>query len=689
MWPDEKTPNGSVKNAAVAPDVTAAGANAPRMNDPINNNSSEAQSSKIAPPAASQENKPAASGATGSQPVEAVDSRNQVDSQNGIDTHGIDAQNGPRLGATALPDGRCEFRVWAPEIEEVYVHLFNPRDRRELLIRNALGYHEGTFADCPPGTRYKFVIGEEKERPDPASRLQPEGVHGPSEVVARDFEWNDAQWKNLPLDDYVIYELHVGTFTSEGTFEAIIPRLDSLRDLGITAIELLPVAQFPGERNWGYDGVYAGAAQNSYGGPTGLKRLVDACHQRGLALLLDVVYNHLGPEGNYLGEFGPYFTDRYKTPWGLALNFDGPHSDHVRWYFIHSALQFVEEFHVDGLRVDAVHAIVDHSAEPFLQDLCSALHTRAQQLGRPIYTIAESDLNDPRVITEKEQLGLGFDSQWSDDYHHALHTLLTGERDGYYQGYGEVTHLAGVLQSGYLYTGQHSTFRNRKYGLTPNTQDGRKFVVCAQNHDQVGNRMMGDRLSAIVPFDKLKLSAVATVLSPFLPMLFMGEEYGEKNPFQYFTSHSDPDLIEAVRKGRKEEFDSFSWQGEAPDPDAESTFLNSKLNWDAALSGEQRSLRELYRELLRLRRDTPALRDLALAEVSVQADDAKKTLTVTRGDVVIAINFSDAEQTLDLPFSGSLLLDTGHSRWGGRDTARNDGNSLTLAANSAAVLSKS
>jgi maltooligosyltrehalose trehalohydrolase len=584
---------------------------------------------------------------------------------------------GTPLGAHLLDGKRTEFRVWAPHREGVELHIVAPREQRIALTKRDDGYHEAVV-ETAEGTRYFFTLDGE-DRPDPASRHQPEGVHGPSEVVGEDFEWHDGGWKGLPLEDYVVYELHVGTFTEEGTFDAVIGKLDQLKELGITAVELLPVAQFPGERNWGYDGVYVGAAQASYGGARGLKRLADACHQRGLALLLDVVYNHLGPEGNYLGLYGPYFTDRYKTPWGLALNFDGPQSDHVRWFFVHNALQWVDEFHVDGLRVDAVHAIVDHSAEPFLQDLTSAVRARAEELGRRIYTIAESDLNDPRVITPKEQLGLGFDSQWMDDFHHSLHTLLTGERDGYYEGFGRVSDLARVFERGYLWVGQHSTYRQRRYGLHPKTSDGAKFVVAAQNHDQVGNRMLGDRLAALVPFEKLRLAAAALVLSPFLPMLFMGEEYGEQAPFQYFTSHSDADLIEAVRKGRAEEFDDFAWQGEAPDPHDEQTFRRSKLNW--ALLGEQRhrELRELYRELFRIRRETPSLRKLDLSAVETRADDERRTLVVRRGDCVIAFNFGDQEQRVTVPFGGRLLLESG---------ARLDGDRLTLPPATFALMAR-
>jgi maltooligosyltrehalose trehalohydrolase len=588
------------------------------------------------------------------------------------------------LGARLVAGNRCEFRVWAPERERIELHIIAPRDRRIPMRKTATGYHEAVVEDCPEGTRYLYALDADHEHPDPASRHQPDGVHKASEVVGTDFEWHDEGWTGVALEDYVVYELHVGTFTPEGTFDAVISRLDGLKDLGITAVELLPVAQFPGERNWGYDGTYVGAAQTSYGGPRALKRLVDACHQRGMALLLDVVYNHLGPEGNYLSQFGPYFTDRYKTPWGLALNFDGPHSDDVRWYFIHNALQWVDEFHIDGLRVDAVHAIVDHSAEPFLQDLTVTVRGRAERLGRRIYTIAESDLNDPRVITPAEDYGLGFDSQWADDFHHALHVLLTGERDGYYSGFqGNVSELARVMTTGYLYVGQHSPYRARKYGLKPKTRNGAQFVISAQNHDQVGNRMMGERLAEIVSVDKVRLAAAAIVLAPFVPMLFMGEEYGEKAPFQYFTSHSDEELIEAVRKGRLEEFDDFEWRGEPPDPHSEETFQRSKLNWELLQRDEHASIRRLYKQLLAFRRDTPALRSLDLDSVETHADDERSVLLVRRqaagSQVLIGFNFSEKAQMIAIPFahaSWKAMIDTG---------TKIDGGGMTLPPHSFAL----
>jgi maltooligosyltrehalose trehalohydrolase len=558
------------------------------------------------------------------------------------------------VGAILLQGNRCLFRVWAPAAKTMDVHLISPAERLAVLSRDERGYFEAVVEDVAAGTRYKFRINGELERPDPASRLQPDGVHEASQVVDSAFEWSDRQWQGLPFEQYVIYELHVGTFTEAGTFEAIIPRLDDLHDLGITAIELLPIAQFPGTRNWGYDGVYPYAAQFSYGGPHGLRRLVDACHTRGMAIVLDVVYNHLGPEGNYFSEYGPYFTDRYKTAWGQAMNFDGPRSDDVRSFFVGNALMWVDDFHVDALRVDAVHAIVDHSAEPFLQDLCEAVRKLAAQRKRKIWSIAESDLNAPRVLLPRSVGGLGFDSQWNDDFHHSLHTLLTREHTGYYQDFGRASDLAGVLISGYLFTGQHSRFRQRRYGAKPEANEGWRFVVSAQNHDQVGNRMMGDRLAASLSFEQLQLCAAALILSPFVPMLFMGEEYGETAPFSYFTSHSDSDLIEAVRRGRREEFEPFEWQGEAPDPHDEETFRRSRLDWSLWRSGDHARLRKLHRDLLRLRREHAVLSSLDLTRISATADDAKKVVIVRRWiesparQVVIVLNFGEREYEVEL-----------------------------------------
>jgi maltooligosyltrehalose trehalohydrolase len=395
----------------------------------------------------------------------------------------------------------------------------------------------------------------------------------------------------------------VGTFTPEGTFAAVIPGLSGLSELGVNTIEIMPIAQFPGARNWGYDGTYPYAAQNTYGGPQGLQKFVNAAHAHGLAVTLDVVYNHLGPEGNYLGEFGPYFTDHYRTPWGAALNFDGPDSDEVRHFFVHNALHWLEHFHIDALRLDAIHGIFDGSAFPFLAELSSAVEALSVRLGRHIHLIAESDQNDARVLRAAQDGGFGMHGVWSDDFHHAMHTLLTGEKFGYYADFGETHHLATTLKNGWCYGGQYSCYRRRKHGNPPPKTKPSRFVVFDQNHDQVGNRAFGERLSQLVSFEGLKLAAGVTLLAPFTPLLFMGEEYGETAPFQYFTSHSDAELAEAVRRGRRADFQSFQRAQEVPDPQAESTFAASKLNHARAEEEPHRTLRRFYKMLLRFRRE--------------------------------------------------------------------------------------
>ncbi len=487
------------------------------------------------------------------------------------------------LGATYYGDGRCRFLVWAPLAERVEIRQLSPQERSAALEKLPQGYHRAVLTDFDPSGRYvyrlyKIQAKEPVERPDPASRFQPEGVHGPSQVVDAEFDWEDADWHGLPLSQYIIYELHVGTFTPAGTFDAVIAHLDELRDIGITAVELMPVAQFPGTRNWGYDGTYPFAAQNSYGGPQGLKRLVNACHRKGLAVILDVVYNHLGPEGNYLRDFGPYFTDFYQTPWGEAVNFDGPYSDDVRRFFMENALYWVEDCHIDALRLDAVHAILDFSARPFLEELARTVHRAAERLNRRIYCIAESALNDTRIIRPRELGGFALDAQWNDDFHHALHALLTGEQTGYYQDFGRLHQLARAWRRGFVYDGQYSGYRQRAHGNSSRNIPAQQLVVFAQNHDQIGNRMLGERLSRLVSFEDLKLAAGLVLLSPFIPLLFMGEEYGETAPFQYFIDHSDPELVNAVREGRRREFAAFGWEEEPPDPQDEATFLRSKLD---------------------------------------------------------------------------------------------------------------
>jgi maltooligosyltrehalose trehalohydrolase len=507
------------------------------------------------------------------------------------------------IGAWYKGDDRCGFTIWAPARQKVAVHITAPQDRVVLMEKNEHGYWHANVDNVSPGTFYRYRLDDAVERPDPASFFQPEGVHGPSVIVDHAlYKWRDAGWQGVALDKYIMYELHVGAFSPEGTFDGAIDRLDHLTDLGITAVELMPVAQFPGNRNWGYDGVCPFAVQNSYGGPEGLKRFIDACHGRGLAVVLDVVYNHLGPEGNCLWEYGPYFTkDKYRTPWGWAINYDDAESDHVREYFIRNALYWFHEFHMDALRLDAVHAIIDLSAKHILQELAERVDKFNSTALFKRFIIAESDLNDSRLVRQRQQGGYGLDAQWSDDFHHALHTVLTGEKKGYYTDFGEAEQIVRAVAENYVYSGQYSAFRKRCHGNSAADLPPGHFVFCSQNHDQIGNRMLGERLSSLVDFESLKCAAAAVLLSPQMPLLFMGEEWGEEAPFLYFVSHGDQALVEAVRKGRKEEFKGFVGAEEPPDPQDEATFLRSKLNWSRT-GKYQNMLLEWYRRLIEIRK---------------------------------------------------------------------------------------
>ena len=446
------------------------------------------------------------------------------------------------------------------------------------------------------------------------------GRHNSS--IRKNSFWTDQKWSGRALESSIIYELHIGTYTPEGSFDALIPHLPELVALGVTTIELMPIAQFPGGRNWGYDGAYVFAPQNTYGGPQGLQRLVNAAHHHGLSMALDVVYNHLGPEGNYLSAYGPYFTDRYRTPWGQAINFDGAGSDEVRRFFIENALYWLTDYHFDALRLDAIHGMFDFGARHFLADLQVAVSDLSQRLGRKLHLIAESDLNDSRILHSAEQSGYNLDAQWSDDFHHSVHALLTAERLGYYGDFGGVTPLAATLRDGWSDSGQYSRFRKRRHGNSPLGISPSHFVVCNQNHDQVGNRAAGERLSTLVSFEAQKLAAGITLLSPFVPMLFMGEEYGETAPFQYFTSHGDPALVEAVRRGRQEEFSAFGWKQNVPDPQSEETFARSLLKHSLKKHEPHSTLLRFYQRLIRIRDErelwTPAAREVrALGETAL------------------------------------------------------------------------
>lgn len=579
----------------------------------------------------------------------------------------------PAPGATMTGPQSVSFRVWAPGSNDVSVKIVSAGATAEIpLNKDPMGYFEGVAKGVRPGDLYFYVLDHDHRYPDPASRFQPNGVHGASQVVdPAEFLWEDTGWKGISLKDFIIYEMHIGTFTKEGTFGAVIPLLDSLVDLGITAVELMPVAQFPGHRNWGYDGVYPFAPQNSYGGPTGLKELINSAHKKGLAVILDVVYNHLGPEGNYLGHYAPYFTDRYRTPWGDAINFDGPHSDEVRRFFIDNAIYWIEEFHVDGLRLDAVHGIFDFSALHFLRELRDCVRLQAERMGREIPVIAESDLNDVRVINPPEIGGHGLDAQWDDDFHHALHTLVTDERMGYYADFGKPAQLEKVFREGFAYTGQYSRFRKRRHGNSPKGRPSSQFIVFSQSHDQVGNRMAGDRTSLTLSFEQLKLAAGVVIFSPFVPLIFMGEEYGETAPFRYFTSHSDNDLGRAVRQGREKEFASFKWNGEVPDPQDEKTFIDSRLNRHLFREGTHGILFTFYRELIGLRKDIPVLRDPVNENMEATTLDDKAFYVrrwVSGDEVFILYNFGGDTLRSSLQLhreKWEKVLESSAKQWGG------------------------
>jgi maltooligosyltrehalose trehalohydrolase len=476
-------------------------------------------------------------------------------------------------------------------------------------------------------------------------------VHGPSRVVAHDaFAWTDAGWQPPPLASAVLYELHVGTFTPAGTFDAVMDRLDHLVNLGVTHVELMPVHEFPGTRGWGYDGVDLYAPHHAYGGPAGLKRLVDACHARGLAVLLDVVYNHLGPAGNYLGRFAPYFTDRYQTPWGQAINCDGPDSDEVRRFLCDNALMWLRDYHVDGLRLDAVHAIVDTSALHILEQLALEVRALAAHLGRHLVLMAESDHNDPRLVRPPEIGGYGIDAQWSDDFHHALHTVLTGEHNGYYADFGTLADLARALQHAFVYDGRFSVYRRRRHGRPTTGLSGHRFLGYLQNHDQIGNRALGKRSSHLMSPARLQIAAALVLTAPFIPLLFQGEEWGATAPFLYFTDHEDAALGRAVREGRQQEFAAFGWApADIPDPQAPETGARCKLDWHELRCAPHVGLLDWHRRLIQLRRRFPALTDGRMEAVGVRFDEAARWFVVERGAVTVACNLGAQAQCVPLP----------------------------------------
>jgi maltooligosyltrehalose trehalohydrolase len=520
----------------------------------------------------------------------------------------IDHRASASCGAVASAGESIAWRVWAPRAKNVELLLADGPSgeasnfRRIAMEPESRGCFAHTEEDVAEGQRYAYSIDGGLARPDPTSRWQPDGIHRPSAVVRLDrFDWSDAAWKGVPRSELVIYELHVGTFTPEGTFDALIGRLAELRDLGITAIELMPVGQFPGGRSWGYDLVHPFAVQNTYGGPRGLQRLVAAAHRIGLAVLIDVVYNHFGPEGNYLGEFGPYFTDRYNTPWGRAINYDDAGCDEVRAFVLDNARMWIGDFHADGLRVDAVHAVYDFGPRHILREIKEAADADASRRGRIVHVIAESDLNDVRLIDPAEAGGYGLDAQWNDDFHHSVHAFLTGERTNYYADFGRPEQIVKAINHSFVYDGTYSPYRNRRHGGPLGDHTGDRFVVAIQNHDQIGNRPRGDRLGTILEPGQQRLAAGLLLLAPSIPLIFMGEEYDETRPFPYFCSFEDPHTAEAARRGRRQEFAYEGTEDEVPDPQSPQTFESAKLSWSWK-GARQAGLRNVYHRLLELRR---------------------------------------------------------------------------------------
>lgn len=558
-----------------------------------------------------------------------------------------------QTGAFKTSDQSWFFRVWSPLSKSVHLILQSSQEEKTMpMDRDDAGYWSLSFNEDMEGIRYKYLIDHKITRPDPCSLAQPEGVHGASETVSIEgHKWNDKSWSPLPLNKWILYELHTGTFTSLGTFKSLEQKLDYLQDLGINAIELMPVSHFPGDRNWGYDGVYPFAVHTQYGGARKLQELVDAAHNREIAVVLDVVYNHLGPEGNYLADFGPYFTEAYHTPWGPSINFDDAYSDGVRNYFIQNALMWFRDFHIDGLRLDAIHAIKDYSSPHFLKQLADETRKLSTQIRKPFYLIAESHLNDSIIVRNSETGGYNLHAQWSDDYHHTIHTLLTGEKAGYYSDYGGINKLMKALNNGFVYDGAYSSFRKKIYGTSTEGIQGEQFVIFNQNHDQIGNRMFGERLSALVSHEKLKLAAVALFLNPYQPMLFMGEEYGETNPFLYFVNHPDKELNRKVREGRRNEFKDLWDKQSPPDADDLKTFSESILSWNIKGDAQKEQLFLLHKRLIQLRLNHPVISEITRENFFTKQVNGTDVLQVTmhvKNNVVVGfLNFTNEERYVD------------------------------------------
>jgi maltooligosyltrehalose trehalohydrolase len=523
-----------------------------------------------------------------------------------------------------------------------------------------MGWWQLEVFDAMPGTEYAYCIDNDKTPyPDPRSQWQPSGVHGVSRIYDQSsFSWSEVNFMAPMLSDAIIYELHIGTFTPQGNLDAAICKLDYLVELGITHVELMPVASFAGDRGWGYDGVALFSVHEPYGGPDALKRFVDAAHIRGLAVLLDVVYNHFGPVGNYAGKFGPYLVESHRTPWGGAVNLEDPGSCEVRRFFCDNALMWLRDFHLDGLRLDAVHAFIDRSAIHFLEQLSTEVESLAGELRRRLVLIAESDNNDPRVVTSRECGGWGLDAQWSDDFHHALFAVLNpGPEEGYYADFGKLEQLAKAIEKTFVYDGIYSKYRDRIHGKSATGLPQDRFVACIQNHDQVGNRATGDRLREVVGFDRAKIAAAVVAISPFIQLIFQGEEWAASTPFQYFADHDDPEMARSVSMGRKKEFQAFGWDPSSiPDPEARSTFENSKLDWEELSHGDHSEMLSWYRELIQLRKATPSLHDCRPGHTRVIFNEEGKWFSVERSEIALICNLGTVMKTLAAPFHQRILL---------------------------------
>ncbi|OGC03718.1 malto-oligosyltrehalose trehalohydrolase [candidate division WOR-1 bacterium RIFOXYA12_FULL_43_27] len=561
-----------------------------------------------------------------------------------------------KIGAQYRGGGRCSFSLFAPFPELIDVKILCGEDKIIPMEKGQGGYWKLRLNNVYPGTKYFYRLNGAVLRPDPASNCQPEGVDGPSEIIDHNkFRWQDGGWEGVPAGKMVIYELHVGAFSDKGDFDSIVHRLDELKDLGINAIEIMPIGQFSGDRNWGYDGVYPFAVQNSYGRPDEFKRLVNEAHKRGFAVILDVVYDHAGPEGNYFSDFGPYFDGRNKTPHGNAFNFDGAFGNEVRNFFIQNALYWFDVFHIDALRLDA-DVLYGISAKPFLEELSEKTAQLSKKKNKKFLLTAESKLNDARLTRPRPE-GLGFDAQWCNDFHHAIHALLTKEKNGYYIDFGSYRHFKKAFKRGFVYLWEYSNFRRHRYGSSCSDTPPERLVVFSQNHDQVGNRPDGGRLSGIVPFEALKLSAAAVLLSPYIPLLFMGEEYAEESPFLYFVSHSDPKLLEAVRRGRIEEYSSFLL------PEDIKSFLRSKLKWEKRREGKNKILLNFYRELIGLRPN-----EEEKAAKTIEDFQRLNLLVCNYRKMVCVMSFNIKEKSIRLklpPGNWKKILDSSEKKWAG------------------------